>query len=145
VRGAAAPLMSHLRPDPAIAAAPVKVSRVSVVKNESAENDGSFVAGIKSLTQQEQARKVSLLATPPPTPENQIAELNEEIARLAKLIPKQEGGALSRPMRPTRDTHLKRASAMLRDGRSIRDIAEELGISKSSVHRLKKQIGDSRK
>jgi hypothetical protein len=148
VRGAAAPLMSHLIANPAIAAEPVKVSRV-LTREEQAKYDdeipGSFRAGMESLTWQDRERHASLMATPPPPTENQIAQLKEEIARLAKLIPKQKSGTLSCPTRDSGDTRLERLGAMLRDGRSIRDIAEELCISKSAVHRLKKQIGDSRK
>ena len=38
------------------------------------------------------------------------------------------------------DVNLSRVKALLDDGLSIRDIADETGLSKSTVHRLKKQI-----
>jgi putative DNA primase/helicase len=38
------------------------------------------------------------------------------------------------------DLHLARVKAMLDDEMTVRDIADELGVSKSAVHRLKKRI-----
>ncbi len=38
------------------------------------------------------------------------------------------------------DAQRDRAGALLRDGLSVRDVAEETGLSKSAVHRLKKQL-----
>jgi transposase len=43
-------------------------------------------------------------------------------------------------MREIEDVNRARVAALLEDGLSIRDIAEETGLSKSSVQRLKKQI-----
>ena len=42
------------------------------------------------------------------------------------------------------DVNLSRVKALLDDGLSIQDIADETGLSKSTVHRLKKQIKRSR-
>ncbi len=43
-------------------------------------------------------------------------------------------------VKPIEDVERIRVAALLADGLSIRDIAEETGISKSTVHRLKKKI-----
>jgi putative DNA primase/helicase len=51
-------------------------------------------------------------------------------------------------MRDIDDVNLARVRALLEDGLSVREIADETGIPKSSVHRLKKKIegeaGDAR-
>jgi hypothetical protein len=43
-------------------------------------------------------------------------------------------------MRDIDDANLARVRALLEDGLSVRDIAEETGIPKSTVQRLKKKI-----
>src|SRR6185437_841893 len=43
-------------------------------------------------------------------------------------------------IREIEDVNLSRVKPLLDDGLSIRDIADETGLSKSTVHRLKKQI-----
>ena len=43
-------------------------------------------------------------------------------------------------VREIEDVNLARVAALLDDGLSVREIAEETGIPKSTVHRLKKQI-----
>jgi len=49
-------------------------------------------------------------------------------------------GAMFWTIREIEDVNLARVKALLDDELSIRDIADETGISKSVVHRLKKQI-----
>jgi putative DNA primase/helicase len=53
-------------------------------------------------------------------------------------------GAASWSIREIEDVNLARVKALLEDGASIRDIADETGLSKSTVHRLKKQIDAAR-
>jgi putative DNA primase/helicase len=53
-------------------------------------------------------------------------------------------GAAVWTMRDIEDANLARVIAMLDDGLSVRDIAEELGISKSAAHRLKKKVDSTR-
>jgi putative DNA primase/helicase len=43
-------------------------------------------------------------------------------------------------IREIEDVNLARVKALLEDGLSLREIAEETGIPKSTVHRLKKMI-----
>ena len=43
-------------------------------------------------------------------------------------------------VRPIEDVESARVEALLADGMSIRDIAEETGIARSTVHRLKKKL-----
>jgi predicted DNA-binding protein YlxM (UPF0122 family) len=43
-------------------------------------------------------------------------------------------------MRNVEDADLAHVAALLEDDLSLRDIAEETGISKSKVHRMKKTI-----
>ena len=43
-------------------------------------------------------------------------------------------------MRDIDDVNLARVRALVEDGMSLRDIADETGIPKSTVHRLKKKI-----
>jgi putative DNA primase/helicase len=43
-------------------------------------------------------------------------------------------------MREIEDVNKARIAALLEDGMSVREIAEETGISKSTVHRIKKQL-----
>jgi hypothetical protein len=50
------------------------------------------------------------------------------------------GGEAIWTTREIDDLHLARVKAMLDDDMSVRDIADELGISKSAVHRLKKKV-----
>jgi len=50
------------------------------------------------------------------------------------------GGEAIWTTREIEDLHLSRVKAMLDDEMTIRDIADELGISRSAVHRLKKKI-----
>ena len=49
-------------------------------------------------------------------------------------------GAMLWTIREIEDVNLARVKALLDDELSIRDIADETGLSKSTVHRLKKQI-----
>jgi hypothetical protein len=50
-------------------------------------------------------------------------------------------GATIWTTREIEDVNLARVKALLDDGLSVRDIADETGISKSTVHRLKKKAG----
>ena len=43
-------------------------------------------------------------------------------------------------VKPIEDVESARVEALLADGMSIRDIAEETGIARSTVHRLKKKL-----
>ena len=43
-------------------------------------------------------------------------------------------------VKPIEDVERTRVAALLADGLSIRDIAEETGIARSTVHRLKKKL-----
>jgi transposase len=43
-------------------------------------------------------------------------------------------------VKPIEDVESARVEAQLADGMSIRDIAEETGIARSTVHRLKKKL-----
>jgi putative DNA primase/helicase len=56
----------------------------------------------------------------------------------AKLEIRDGGGLWT--LREIEDVNLSRVKALLDDELSIRDIADETGLSKSTVHRLKKQI-----
>jgi putative DNA primase/helicase len=56
----------------------------------------------------------------------------------AKL--EERGSAAVWTMRDIDDANLARVRALLEDGLSVRDIADETGIPKSTVHRLKKKI-----
>jgi putative DNA primase/helicase len=49
-------------------------------------------------------------------------------------------GAALWTMRDIEDINLARVAALIDDGLSIRDIADETGIKKSTVHNLKKKI-----
>jgi putative DNA primase/helicase len=53
-------------------------------------------------------------------------------------------GAASWTIREIEDVNLARVKALLEDSLSIREIADETGIPKSTVHRLKKQIDAAR-
>jgi putative DNA primase/helicase len=53
-------------------------------------------------------------------------------------------GACFWTMREITDVHEARVAALLDDGLSLREIADETGIPKSTVHRVKKKI-DARK
>jgi putative DNA primase/helicase len=55
----------------------------------------------------------------------------------------RDGSALW-TMREIEDVNLARVSALLDDGLTVRDIADETGISKSAVHRLKAKIDAER-
>ena len=57
----------------------------------------------------------------------------------AALKETQDGG-LAWGWSDLADAQRDRAGALLRDGLSVRDVAEETGLSKSAVHRLKKQL-----
>ena len=56
----------------------------------------------------------------------------------AKL--EERGSTAAWTMRDIDDVNLARVRALLEDGLSVRDIADETGIPKSTVHRLKKKI-----
>ena len=56
----------------------------------------------------------------------------------AKLV--MQDGASLWTIREIEDVNLSRVKALLDDELSIRDIADETGLSKSTVHRIKKQI-----
>ena len=43
-------------------------------------------------------------------------------------------------VKPIEDVERTRVAALLADGLSIRDIAEETGIARSTVHRLKRKL-----
>ena len=55
----------------------------------------------------------------------------------ARLI-EAEGGGVTWAVADLKDAQRDRAEAMLAEGLSVRDIAEETGMSKSAVHRIKK-------
>ena len=57
----------------------------------------------------------------------------------AKLVEAQDGG-LAWAWSPLADAQRDRAGTLLRDGLSVRDVAEETGMTKSAVHRLKKRL-----
>ena len=56
-----------------------------------------------------------------------------------------EGGGLTWTTTDLKDDQRIRAEDLLREGNSVRDVAEELGMSKSAVHRLKKRMGTEEK
>jgi putative DNA primase/helicase len=58
----------------------------------------------------------------------------------AKLVIAPDGGA-TWAMANLRDAQRDKAQVLLREGISIRDVAEEVGMSRSAVHRIKKAMG----
>ena len=58
----------------------------------------------------------------------------------ARLIAGQAGG-LTWSVTDLRDANRQKAEGLLAEGMSIRDVAEETGMSRSAVHRLRKAAG----
>jgi putative DNA primase/helicase len=56
----------------------------------------------------------------------------------------EQAGAAVWTMREIEHVHMARVRAMHADGMSVRDMADELGISKSAVHRLVKKIEEEK-
>jgi putative DNA primase/helicase len=63
---------------------------------------------------------------------------------LAALV-QTEGGGLTWTTANLREDQRTRAEELLREGNTVRDVAEELGMSKSAVHRLKKRLNGEAK
>ncbi len=63
---------------------------------------------------------------------------------IASLIP-APGGGLTWAMSDLADAERERAAQMLQEGMSVRDVADECGLSKSAVHRLKMRLNPEAK
>jgi putative DNA primase/helicase len=66
--------------------------------------------------------------------------IHGDAAKPFEALLETRDGACMWTMREIEDVNLARVTALLDDGLSLRDIAEETGITKSTVHNIKKRI-----